>query len=156
MMQKNINLSIQLPNDKSSLLPIHSDVWSGDSPYEINLWIPLVNCFKTKSMYILNRKHNSYFLKEMKKKKIKSSNQIFNLIKNKIQFINIKYGEFLIFDQTLPHGNIVNIENETRWSMNCRFKSIFSPYGDKKVGEFFIPITTRATTFIGQNFKYPF
>ena len=72
MMQKNINLSIQLPNDKSSLLPIHSDVWSGDSPYEINLWIPLVNCFKTKSMYILNRKHNSYFLKEMKKKRSKA------------------------------------------------------------------------------------
>ena len=40
--------------------------------------------------------------------------------------------------------------------MNCRFKNIFSPYGDKKVGEFFIPITTRATTFIGQNYKYPF
>ncbi len=69
MMQKNINLSIQLPNDKSSLLPVHSDVWSGDSPYEINLWIPLVNCFKTKSMYILDKKYNSYFLKQMKKKK---------------------------------------------------------------------------------------
>ena len=39
-------------------------------------------------------------------------------------------------------GNIVNIEQETRWSMNCRFKSIFSPYGDKKIGEFFTPITT--------------
>tara|TARA_B100000963_G_scaffold29270_1_gene21704 strand:- start:31515 stop:32297 length:783 start_codon:yes stop_codon:yes gene_type:complete len=156
MMQKNINLSIQLPNDKSSLLPVHSDVWSGDSPYEINLWIPLVNCFKTKSMYILNKKNYSHFLKQMKKKKIKSSYQIFNLIKNKIKFINIKYGEFLIFDQTLPHGNIVNDENQTRWSMNCRFKSIFSPYGDKKVGEFFTPITTRATTYIGQNYKHPF
>ena len=31
MMQKNINLSIQFPKDSSSLLPIHSDVWSGDS-----------------------------------------------------------------------------------------------------------------------------
>ena len=31
MMQRNINLSIQFPNDKGSLLPVHSDVWSGDS-----------------------------------------------------------------------------------------------------------------------------
>ena len=31
MMQKRLNLSIQMPNDSSSLLPIHSDVWSGDS-----------------------------------------------------------------------------------------------------------------------------
>ena len=33
-MQIRINLSIQLPKDDSSLLPIHSDVWSGDSPFE--------------------------------------------------------------------------------------------------------------------------
>ena len=46
VMQKNINLSIQLPKDESSLLPIHSDTWSGDSPFESVLWIPLVNCFK--------------------------------------------------------------------------------------------------------------
>ena len=45
-MQLRINLSIQLPNDKSSLLPLHSDVWSGDSPYEIVVWLPLVNCTK--------------------------------------------------------------------------------------------------------------
>ena len=56
MMQKKINLSIQFPNDDSSLLPVHSDVWSGDSPYEINLWVPMVNCYKSKSMYILPQK----------------------------------------------------------------------------------------------------
>ena len=33
-MQNRINLSIQLPKDKSSLLPLHSDIWSGDSPFE--------------------------------------------------------------------------------------------------------------------------
>jgi sporadic carbohydrate cluster 2OG-Fe(II) oxygenase len=64
MMQKNINLSIQFPNDNSSLLPIHSDVWSGDSPYEINLWVPLVNCYKTKSMYILEQKNYTDFKKK--------------------------------------------------------------------------------------------
>ena len=52
-MQKRINLSIQLPKDESSLLPVHSDVWSGDSPYEVVVWMPLVDCYKTKSMYIL-------------------------------------------------------------------------------------------------------
>ncbi len=155
MMQKRINLSIQLPQDSSSLLPIHSDVWSGDSPYEINLWVPLVNCYKTKSMYILNQKHLNFFQKKIKKEKIKSSKQIFKIIKNKVEWINIKYGEFLIFNQTLPHGNVVNIENETRWSLNCRFKNIFSPYEDKKIGEFFLPITTRPMTKIGINYKYP-
>ena len=77
-------------------------------------------------------------------------------VENDVEWININFGEVLIFNQSLPHGNVVNEENETRWSMNCRFKSLFSPYGDKRVGEFFLPITTRATTLIGQNFKYPF
>ncbi len=156
MMQKNINLSIQLPNDDSSLLPIHSDVWSGDSPHEINLWIPLVDCYKTKSMYILENKYINNFNSNIKNKKIKSSEQIYNTVKNKIKWLKINYGQFLIFNQALPHGNVVNKENETRWSMNCRFKSIFSPYGDKKIGEFFLPITTRPMTSIGLNFKYPF
>jgi sporadic carbohydrate cluster 2OG-Fe(II) oxygenase len=156
MMQKNINLSIQFPNDDSSLLPIHSDVWSGDSPYEINLWIPLVDCYRTKSMYILEQKHLKYFLDEMQKRKIRSSDDIFKLVENKLKWLTVSYGECLIFNQALPHGNIVNRENETRWSMNCRFKSLFSPYGDKKIGEFFLPITIRAMTEIGKNFKYPF
>ena len=40
-MQNRINLSIQLPKDNSSLLPLHSDIWSGDSPFEVVIWIPL-------------------------------------------------------------------------------------------------------------------
>ena len=73
MMQKSINHSIQFPKDESSLLPVHSDVWSGDSPFEINLWIPLVDCYKTKSMYILEEKDKKNFEKHMKRLNINSS-----------------------------------------------------------------------------------
>ena len=156
MMQRNINLSIQFPNDASSLLPIHSDVWSGDSPYEINLWLPLVDCFKTKSMYLLNQKKYKIFEKKINKTKNNSSSEIYKKISKEVSWMNIKYGNFLLFNQSLPHGNIVNKEKETRWSFNCRFKSIFTPYVDKKIGEFFLPITTRAATEIGINYKSPF
>ena len=156
MMQKKINLSIQLPGDESSLLPIHSDVWSGDSPYEINLWMPLVNCYKTKSMYIIKQKDFNKFKVLLRQKKYSDSTKIFGLLKKKLKWLKVNYGEILIFNQTLPHGNVVNEENATRISLNCRFKSIFSPYKDKKIGEFFIPVTTRAMTEIGINYKDPF
>ena len=130
-------------------------MWSGDSPFEINLWVPLVNCYKTKSMYILPEKEKEYFNNVMKKNKIKSSSQVFDLIKNKLKWLKINYGEILIFNQNLPHGNVINLENETRFSMNCRFKSYFSPFGDKKIGEFFDPITTRAMTTLGINYTSP-
>ena len=52
-MQRRVNLSIQLPADDSSLLATHSDVWSGDSPFEVVVWVPLVDVYRTKSMYLL-------------------------------------------------------------------------------------------------------
>ena len=152
-MQLRINLSIQLPNDKSSLLPIHSDTWSGDSPFETVVWIPMVNCYKSKSMYIIKPEKiklvNSLIKKNM------STDKLFLNIKKYVNWINIKYGQVLIFNQNLPHGNIVNEEKETRWSFNCRFKSLFSPYGDKKLGEFFEPIEIKPASKIGMIYKYP-
>ena len=154
VMQKKINLSIQLPQDKSSLLPIHADTWDGDSPYELVVWLPLVNCFKTKSMFMLSRRYNKEFEKLYKKNKSKNFN-IYKTLKNKLKWLDVKFGDVLIFNLCLPHGNIVNKELETRWSMNCRFKNLFSPYADKKLGEFFTPLELKPITKIGMSYKFP-
>ena len=50
-MQLRINLSIQLPNDNSSLLPIHSDVVRRSPELCLDA---SVNCFKTKFYRLLN------------------------------------------------------------------------------------------------------
>src|SRR5690606_2664702 len=52
-MQRRLNLSIQMPHDASSLLPVHADSWDGDSPFEVVLWVPLVDCRRTKSMFLV-------------------------------------------------------------------------------------------------------
>ena len=154
-MQLRVNLSIQFPNDDSSLLPVHADTWSGDSPYEVVVWLPLVNCYGTKAMYILPPSNTDDLNKNFNIKAGKSSEDLYNSIKNDVKWLEVKFGEVLIFDQALPHGNRVNLETETRWSMNCRFKAVFTPYGDKKLGEFFDPITLRAATKIGMSYKLP-
>ena len=152
-MQQKINLSIQFPKDNSSLLPFHSDTWAGDSPFETVVWLPLVNCYKSKSMYIVPPSKMKLVNLSIRKKM--TTDQLFNKIKKYVTWIRIKYGQILIFNQNLPHGNIVNLERETRWSFNCRFKSIFAPYGDKKIGEFFEPITLKPASKIGMIYKYP-
>lgn len=156
-MQSNINLSIQLPRDNSSLLPVHSDVWSGDSPYEIVSWIPLVDCQKTKSMYILPPSKYRNFQKKINRlpKFKRSADQIFKSIKKDLIWIKISFGEILIFNQCLPHGNVINLEPETRWSLNCRFKSLLTPFSEKKLGEFFQPITLRKITELGMKYQLP-
>ncbi len=154
-MQLRVNLSIQLPKDDSSLLPIHADTWSGVSPFETVIWLPLVDCYKTKSMYLLPPKKSKKIKKFFLNKKIKTSEDIFEKVKKDLIWLNVKYGQVVIFDQSLPHGNMINKENETRWSMNCRFKSIFTPYADKKIGEFYEPITLKAASKKGISYKFP-
>ena len=135
-MQKRINLSIQLPNDNSSLLPVHADTWAGDSAYEIVVWVPLVDCFRTKAMFILPQNKVVKLNNNFKNLAGENSEDLFQNIKDDVKWLEVKFGEILLFNQSLPHGNRINKENETRWSMNCRFKSIFTPYADKKLGEF--------------------
>tara|TARA_A100001011_G_scaffold399441_1_gene508108 strand:+ start:2131 stop:2940 length:810 start_codon:yes stop_codon:yes gene_type:complete len=155
VMQNKLNLSIQTPKDSSSLLPVHSDVWSGDSPFEIVVWLPFVDCYNTKSMYILPQSKYKKFEKNFQRLGKLNSEKVYQFIKKDVQWINIKYGQMMVFNQTLPHGNRINNEKTTRWSINCRFKSIFSPYGDKKLGEFFEPITLRVISDLGMQYKLP-
>ena len=154
-MQLRINLSIQLPCDDSSLLPIHADTWSGDSPFEVVVWTPLVDCYGSKSMYILSPEQNKRIEKTFALRAGDSSEDLYQSISDEVKRLEVKYGEVVIFNQALPHGNRVNTENETRWSMNCRFKSVFTPYGDKKLGEFFEPVTLRAASKTGMDYKLP-
>jgi sporadic carbohydrate cluster 2OG-Fe(II) oxygenase len=154
-MQRRINLSIQFPNDDSSLLPVHADVWAGDSPYEVVLWIPLVDCYNTKSMYFTEAGFDEKVQIDFSKFKNKSSEDLYQHIKNNVTFLNVPYGTVLLFSQNVMHGNRVNVEKETRWSMNCRFKSILTPFNGKKMGDFFEPITVRPLTRLGLDYKLP-
>jgi len=154
-MQLRVNLSIQMPGDEGSLLPVHADTWSGDSPYEVVVWLPLVDCYDTKSMYFLPPKAANNLSNNFKLHTQGDSEQLYGVIKNDVEWMKVDYGEVLVFNQIYPHGNRVNQENETRWSMNCRFKSLFSPYQDKKIGEFFEPITIRPVTKVAMHYKLP-
>ncbi|MCW7462994.1 sporadic carbohydrate cluster 2OG-Fe(II) oxygenase [Leptospira limi] len=154
-MQLRVNLSIQFPNDDSSLLPVHSDTWSGDSPYEVVVWLPLVDCYKTKSMYILPPKETDILFRNFGKKAGVSSEELYQSISKDVKFLEINYGQVLLFNQGLPHGNRINLEPLTRWTMNCRFKGVFTPYGDKKLGEFFEPITLRSASRVGMDYFFP-
>lgn len=154
-MQLRVNLSIQFPGDDSSLLPVHADTWSGDSPFEVVVWLPLVDCYGTKAMYLLPPKPTAEFSQNFARRAGNSSEDIYQSIKNEVRWLEVAYGEVLVFDQALPHGNRVNEESETRWTMNCRFKSVFTPYGDKKIGEFFEPITLRAASRSGMAYRLP-
>jgi len=154
-MQRRLNLSIQLPNDDSSLLPVHADVWSGDSPFEVVLWVPLVDCYASKSMYLLPPAADAAMQGRLAELARQSAEDLYLAIESQVRFLEVPFGSVLLFSQNLMHGNRVNREADTRWSMNCRFKSLLAPYGDKKLGEFFEPLVIRPATRFGMEHSLP-
>ncbi len=157
-MQKKINLSIQMPYETNSMLPMHSDIYAGESPFEVVVWIPLMNVKKsTQSMFITTPKDNVTINEKITKSKNLTVLKIFKKFRKKFKFLKINYGEILIFSPIIQHGNVVNTTNHTRVSLNCRFKSLLSPYDvfsktHRNIPHFFQPYTTKPLTKIGFNF----
>ena len=148
-MQRRINLSIQIPKDETSVLDIHRDTDSGNSPFEVVLWLPLVDCYQTKSMFILPKHIEKESSSLLSNDKINTTDDLQQEFQSDLNYLNVPYGHAVLFTHTVYHGNTINKERETRWSMNVRFKGLFTPYGDKLVGETFMPIQKRAATQIG-------
>lgn len=153
-MQRRLNLSVQMPNDETSVLPVHADVWDGDSPFEVVQWTPLVDCKGTKAMFLLPPKADARHAAEFRRFDGKSVEDLFRAIEPDVIWPEVKYGETMVFSLNLMHGNRVNFEPGTRWSFNCRLKGLFSPYADKRLGEFFEPITVRPASRFGLNYAY--
>jgi hypothetical protein len=101
--QTNLNVSIQCPEDHSSLLAKHVDPRSGDSPFQYVLWIPLTDSYDSNAMHMQDPSDGCY------------------------KPLNISYGNFVIFNSNIPHGNILNKTNKTRVSVNIRVKNWFTP-----------------------------
>ena len=153
-MQKRPGLSINLPQNQKDTLPIHADTWNGVSPYELNIWVPLVNCTDSMCLYILKRDKYKQRLKDTKQLlRLTSDELLMNL--EMILLGSLSIMDKSAFDQSLLHGYSLNKERDTHWSLNCRFKGLHTPYWDKKLGEYFMPITVKNCTRLGMEYTHP-
>lgn len=121
LIQNQLNLSIQMPYDKTSILPVHSDCNSGDSPFELVLWIPLTDSYLTNSMFVLDPQISKQYFESL------ISDNNFNPTPLESDFVNVLFGQYLVFPPSLLHGNVLNETQHTRVSLNVRVKSVFSP-----------------------------
>ena len=115
--QTKINLSIQMPGDKLSVLEPHQDYRSGDSPFQKVIWIPLTECRDTNCLYMNDEEGH-------------------------FRPVEANYGEVIIFDPNTVHGNVLNTTNKTRVSVNIRIKNWFTPdmgsyIPDRQFGEYY-------------------
>lgn len=148
--QKNTNLVIQQPQDPNPS-ELHRDA-PLNSPYELVVWLPLVDCYRTKSMYMLNREGTSEALKILANNPNdwpRFESHCLEVAPN----VDVPYGTALMFWTGCFHGSRMNVENETRWSLNMRYKSLFAPNGLKDAFEFFKVFRMSPLTRMGLDFE---
>jgi sporadic carbohydrate cluster 2OG-Fe(II) oxygenase len=126
LIQTKLNLSIQMPNDENSTLDLHSDCWSGDTAFQVNLWIPLTRSYSTNSMFILSKEKTLNCIDKIRTNPILDRSKLLSLVSDE-DFLDVDKGKAIIFNPALIHGNVVNRTEETRVSINVRFKALFSP-----------------------------
>ena len=156
-MQKKINLSIQMPNDKDSLLDLHSDIYAGESPFQVVVWIPLVDAYDTKSMFFTKPSFNKKMNEKLLNTDDYTTKEMYIKNKKNFKFLNVKFGDILIFSPIILHGNTINKTKETRFSLNCRFKNLLSPYdvtvkSHRNIPNFYRPLNIKPMTKIGFNY----
>jgi len=152
--QIKLNLSIQIPEDESSMLLLHTDTLSGQSPFECVLWTAVTDAFDSNAMYIFDEKSSKKLYQQLPSYQHKGMQQLFEDNRDNAQFINVPAGACVLFSSTLFHGNRVNCTDKTRISLNCRFKSLFSPeYAaiphERVTGTFYEPLFLSPVTKIG-------
>ena len=134
LVQKTINLVIQTPEDSNPTIP-HRDA-PPNSYFELVLWIPLVDCRDTKSMYTIDISSTKLALDNLEKNP-DDWEGFLNKFKDKKKYPHVKFGQALFFLPYIYHGSDTNNTNETRFSLNIRFKALFSPSGKKFPLHFF-------------------
>jgi sporadic carbohydrate cluster 2OG-Fe(II) oxygenase len=150
-MQSKVNLSIQQPGDQTSVLELHSDVWAGDSPFQVVLWVPFTDSTASNAMFLLKPSTSHEAYQRARTGELNSMDQVHEAYRSQFKPIEVKFGEVLIFNSNCLHGNQLNTTSTSRWSLNCRITSLLAPATtpERRLGAYYTPIMVRPATRMG-------
>ena len=134
-------LRISRPGMDSDNIGMHRDTHYGNSAYEVSSIYPLVDFVEGAAVGIVpsSHKYGELALEQIPHKTITkgskqnqlgflySTKKIKSLDESKIIKPLVRFGEFLLFSLGTIHGQVVNTSNITRWSIDFRLKSHFTP-----------------------------
>ncbi len=128
--QAKVNLSIVPPHDKSSIIPLHSDINTGESIHQIVSWIPLTKCYSSNSIFITDLKESLKLHRNLADFNKPNQPTISDYSEKNLKpkYLNLDTSQNLIFTPLIYHGSNPNLTNDTRVSLNYRLKNLYSPY----------------------------
>ena len=106
----------------SKTLP-HCDIFAGHSPYTYTIWIPMHDVEKDSGIFLMSLKNSLKIIDNFDLRNKKT----LKFIKKKSNFININFGQCIIFSAFNFHGSEKNKHNLSRVAINFRFQSPNKP-----------------------------
>ena len=104
----------------------HTDIMLGHPPFEFNIWLPFTKVFDSNSMRLTSLNDSVEIYKmcennfEILAEKCQYDDKFVSHLKSKSKSLNMKFGEFIIFDPKCLHCTQYNTTNKTRISMDIR------------------------------------
>lgn len=146
MAQKNNNIVYQYPGS-NRFSELHTD-YPTNSEFEIVAWVPLVNCFRSKSFYLVPLSDSIDLSSRFKSGQYANWDNFKAACLSKAIHVEVNYSQCILFWTGLIHGSLINETNESRWCLNARYKNLFAPCGQHDPLTYYKPLRYSALTRI--------
>ena len=124
--QRRAHTTINAPGEDQAKQVAHYEMISGISPFTYILWAPLHDLDDDGGAYHIDLKTSLALMKKEEKKGLVSGPDVLNFMERK-KPPRIKFGEAIIFNPFVIHGNVPFKSNRARIACNVRFQSFNMP-----------------------------
>ena len=124
--QRRAHTTINAPGDDQAKQVAHYEMISGISPFTYIIWVPLHDIDDEGGAYHIDLSESLSIMKKEEKKGLVSGPDVLNFMGNK-KPPKIKFGQAIIFNPFVIHGNIPFNSNYARVACNVRFQSSKMP-----------------------------
>jgi len=124
--QRRAHTNINVPGHGQAKVLPHYELMSGISPFCYVIWAPLHDLEDQGGVYYIDQKKSLEIMKKEEEEGLVNGHTIFNLITDQKATL-MKFGEAIIFNPFVLHGNITFESEFARIACNVRFQSYNKP-----------------------------
>jgi|TARA_B100000287_G_scaffold435568_1_gene504553 sporadic carbohydrate cluster 2OG-Fe(II) oxygenase len=124
--QRRAHTIINVPGEGQAKQWTHYELMSGISPFTYVIWAPLHDLDDQGGVYYIDLDKSSKIMKDEEKKGIVNGTKVLNLMDHQ-KPTKLKFGQAIIFNPFVLHGNIAFESNYARIACNVRFQSFNKP-----------------------------
>ena len=117
---------INVPGKEHSKQWPHYEMMSGISPFTYVLWAPLHDIEDDGGAYHIDQKASLEVMKKEQKAGLVNGPTVFNMMENQ-KPARLKFGQVLVFNPFVLHGNVPFNSEFARIACNVRFQSYYEP-----------------------------